>query len=329
MGESVVIVLCDPGSDVGGQLRKAINVMEDLVLQPFEDIGDFLFSESNPACSCVVLDADFEGGRDFFNPNLQFDASALPPLLLLCNEGGRVEDVVPDTWPGLVDVLFKPVNSSLLQQRLRILIELHKSQVKLQRCQQELESKSLEIEVLNQELLEKNYRLELLSSLDSLTGLFNTYYFDENLQKEWKQAVRQKEPLSLLFINVDALKLYNAQYGHELGDELLRELASVLHGTLMRPVDIVARYGGDQFAAILPETDGAGAKIVAIRMRESVAGLQKEHVRAAELGRVSVSIGGATIRPTTSDTVSGLIDRAARALKEAKAVGRNSLLLKD
>ena len=104
------------------------------------------------------------------------------------------------------------------------------------------------------QLMETNRELERLTNVDGLTGLSNRRYFNEYMDAEWKRAVRSKQPLSILMIDVDHFKLYNDTYGHIAGDEVLRKVADALKQSCRRSTDLAARYGGEEFAIILPET---------------------------------------------------------------------------
>lgn len=224
---------------------------------------------------------------------------------------------------GAVDYLFKPLEPQILKRKVGIFLELHRQRQQLEEKTRELDAKILELEVLQKELEEKNERLELLSSLDGLTGLFNRRYFDDNFIKEWKQASRDKTPLSLLIVDIDYFKNYNDFYGHLEGDDCLRKVAQALYEALMRPTDIIARYGGEEFTAILPNTDKNGAARVGERMMEYIDRLQIAHKGSSVADGVTVSIGASTLVPDGKLTVTSLLERADKALYEAKEKGRN------
>ncbi|MGB3209834.1 MAG: diguanylate cyclase [Desulforhopalus sp.] len=225
---------------------------------------------------------------------------------------------------GAVDYLFKPLEPEILKSKVGVFLELHRQRQQLEEKTRELDAKILELEVLHKELEEKNETLELLSSLDGLTGLFNRRYFDDNLIKEWKQAIRSQTVLSLLIVDIDYFKDYNDYYGHLEGDNCLRKIAQALYEALLRPTDIVARYGGEEFTAILPDTGIDGAKMVARRMMDSVARLGIPHPASPVTNMVTISIGASTIVPTVNLSVTSLLDQADKALYEIKERGRNS-----
>ncbi len=229
---------------------------------------------------------------------------------------------------GAVDYLFKPFEPQILKRKVGIFLELHRQRQQLEEKTRQLDAKILELEVLHKELEEKNQKLELLSSLDGLTGLFNRRYFDDNFLKEWKQASRDNTPLSLLIVDIDYFKNFNDCYGHLEGDICLRKVAQALYEALLRPTDIIARYGGEEFTAILPNTGSDGAIRVAQRMMDHVVQLEIVHQESSVAEMVTVSVGGSSIYPSGKIAVTALLDRADKALYEAKEKGRNTFRMR-
>ncbi|RJG27645.1 diguanylate cyclase [Massilia cavernae] len=167
--------------------------------------------------------------------------------------------------------------------------------------------------------------LEQLATRDGLTGLANRRCFDDTLQAEWSRAMRQKQPLSLLMVDVDNFKAYNDANGHLGGDECLKRVAQAV-ASEMRANDLVARYGGEEFAVILPNQSLKGAAIVAERIRSRVEQLSLPS-RFARDGRVTVSIGAATAIAASGTDASQLVATADAALYRAKHMGRNRISL--
>ncbi len=213
-------------------------------------------------------------------------------------------------------------------REVTMLRELHRLRQQLGEKTRELDAKILELEVLYKELEERNAKLERLSSLDGLTGLFNRRYFDDNLIKEWKQATRNNSPLSLLIVDIDYFKNYNDYYGHLEGDDCLRKVALSLYEALMRPADIIARYGGEEFTAILPNTGSEGARKVARRMMAHVAQLSIVHEGSSVAETITVSIGASSGFPSEKLSPTSLLDYADKALCKAKKNGRNSFRMR-
>ena len=169
--------------------------------------------------------------------------------------------------------------------------------------------------------------LERLATRDGLTGLANRRCFDDTIHAEWQRAQRQRQPLSLLMVDVDNFKEYNDSHGHQGGDLCLRKVAGAV-ASEMRANDLVARYGGEEFAVILPNQSLKGAAIVAERIRQRVERLQLPRKRA-DGACVTVSIGAATALPGAGTELGQLIHTADCALYRAKHLGRNRISLPE
>jgi len=167
-----------------------------------------------------------------------------------------------------------------------------------------------------------NARLEQLSLSDPLTGLANRRCFDETEDLEFRRAQRAGLPLSLLLCDVDFFKRYNDTYGHAQGDLCLQQVATALQQVVVRPGDLVARIGGEEFAVLLPATDLSGAAAMAERLRQAVTALAIAHAGSEAAGYVTLSIGYAALSDATPDFAT-LMDHADRALYRAKSLGRN------
>ena len=167
--------------------------------------------------------------------------------------------------------------------------------------------------------------LEKLATRDGLTGLANRRCFDDTLAAEWERALRLRQPISLLMVDVDNFKAYNDANGHLGGDECLKRIACAVSNE-MRANDLVARYGGEEFAVILPNQSLKGAAIVAERIRARVEQLRLPN-RFARDGRVTVSIGAATALASSDTEASQLVAIADAALYRAKHMGRNRISL--
>lgn len=181
------------------------------------------------------------------------------------------------------------------------------------------------VETLRDMTTQKTAQIELerLAVRDGLTSLVNRRGFDERLDMELSRAIRDQQSMALIMIDVDHFKRFNDTYGHQLGDECLRQVASALAMAVQRPADLVARYGGEEFAVILPSVDQAGAHAVANRIRQCVGALAVPHMGNEGLGVVSVSVGLACGIPARDMKGKDLITLADRALYQAKNAGRN------
>jgi diguanylate cyclase len=193
------------------------------------------------------------------------------------------------------------------------------------RRNQELEVSQAALLEMQEELREANAMLSELSIRDGLTGLFNRRHFDAVFATEFRRAARAHAPVGLLMIDVDHFKAYNDTYGHQQGDDCLREVARVLEEEPRprRGHDCVARYGGEEFVMVLPGADTASATKIAESLREAVMALKLEHTGAGEGRVVTVSIGVCSCRPEIGETTEDMLRDADTALYVAKGMGRN------
>jgi diguanylate cyclase (GGDEF)-like protein len=166
-----------------------------------------------------------------------------------------------------------------------------------------------------------------LAEQDALTGAKNRRVFDEQLARLWQQAVDDHRPIAILLIDVDHFKEYNDCYGHQSGDVALQEVAKAVQAQIHRPFDVLSRYGGEEFAALLYDIDGAHARDIAERMRLAVSALAIEHRGSRTARVVTISIGIAAIQPSAHRGPLGALQLADEALYAAKVRGRNNVNL--
>ena len=206
-------------------------------------------------------------------------------------------------------------------QRLKVLQVVHQ----VEQAWKETEMYQLRTAILEQEIQERTRvqaELEQLATTDSLTGLNNRRHFFVLAQREYVEAQRYQRPLAAILFDVDHFKQINDRYGHAIGDQVLRAIASLTQATI-RQVDIAGRYGGEEFALMLPETDLAGALIIAERLRSQI----EQHpvfVEAMPIA-VTVSLGVAEIDLEDPDPLETLIQQTDRAMYAAKQAGRNRI----
>jgi diguanylate cyclase (GGDEF)-like protein len=166
-----------------------------------------------------------------------------------------------------------------------------------------------------------------LAEHDALTGTKNRRVFDEQLTRLWQQAVDDRRPIAILLIDVDHFKDYNDRYGHQAGDVALQQVAKALQTQIRRPLDMLSRYGGEEFAALLYDIDRPQAREVAERMRRAVSAVAIEH-RSSHVARVvTISVGVAAIQPQPDRGPLGALQLADEALYTAKIDGRNRVHL--
>lgn len=196
---------------------------------------------------------------------------------------------------GGADYIIKPVNPSILFARVRIQMELKK---------------------------QRDY-LEALSTMDSLTGVYNRRWFDQSMDREWRRCGRAKTPLSLVMIDIDFFKAYNDAHGHLAGDDCLKMVARQLLGVPRRGGDTLSRFGGEEFVAILPDTPYQFLNFMADKFRRSVEEAAFAHGHSAVSDVVTVSVGAAVVVPDSSGDFQVLIEKADEMLYRAKNEGRN------
>lgn len=195
---------------------------------------------------------------------------------------------------GAVDFIFKPVNPAVVRARVKTQLTL-KFQTDLMRK---------------------------LVFLDGLTGVFNRRYFDQQLSIEMARAVRARSPLSLVMIDVDFFKRFNDRYGHQAGDDCLRQIALTLRESLRRPADLVARYGGEEFVCILPDTAFADALAIARELEQSVRHKAIAHADSDAASVVTISLGVAGYDGHAITQAESLLALADAQLYCAKNAGR-------
>ena len=203
---------------------------------------------------------------------------------------------------------------------IRILYEQEKRQ------SEELQQKNLALEQAKLELEAANRELQRLASVDGLTKIANRRCFDKTLELEWLRMNREKQALSLILCDIDFFKLYNDNFGHQGGDDCLKEVAKILDKNAQRAGDLAARYGGEEFAVILPRTDAKGAVRVAESIRSDLKAAAIYHPGSKVSNFVTVSMGIASAVQGDKLSVEELIGEADRSLYQAKLEGRDRIV---
>ncbi|MBT0960123.1 GGDEF domain-containing response regulator [Denitromonas iodatirespirans] len=281
------------------------------------EAGLEMFKQSRP--DLILLDVIMPGLDGFEVARrirqLEKDGDWTPIIFLTARTSDK--DLEYGIEVGGDDYLVKPVSEIVLAAKVRAM--------------QRLAQMRLSLLVLTRRLDDANRELRRLTSVDGLTGIANRRCFDESIAREWQRARRNRLPLSVLMLDVDFFKQYNDRYGHQAGDECLKAVAKCLESELKRPADLVARFGGEEFVVMLPETNSVGARRVAEAMRHALASLELPHESSQVADYVTLSAGVATVYPAPEDTgsVASMMEAADRALYQAKKSGRNRVALAD
>lgn len=282
------------------------------------------------AITGLIVLAHWTALREFVRP-----AAQLVEHLQACSQGQIRASTAPPSWRpwfALVSETFREKQRLVTElrdhnERLDELVRKRTAEVEtanreLKLLLEHLNRARLEMLRSQQELQEKNRKLEDMASHDGLTGLANRACFDHTLDAEWHRMLRAGRPLSLLMVDIDHFKAYNDNLGHQAGDQVLTAVAQGLAHSFRRAGELVARYGGEEFAVLLPDVGEDDAVALAEAARANLRGLAIVHP-GSEGGYLSASFGVASVFPVRQGTAVGLLARADAALYRAKAEGRD------
>jgi diguanylate cyclase (GGDEF)-like protein len=223
---------------------------------------------------------------------------------------------------GGVDYITKPFLTDEIVARVQTRIMQHQIQQQLAIQYEALQKEISRRRQAEDELKQTNRQLELLVTVDSLTGLNNRRHFNYHFEQEWKRMIREKAPLSLLLCDIDQFEVYNLNFGNNAGDLLLQDVARIVRKTAKRPGDIVAKWGEDEFIMLLPRTDQQGASTLAEQIRRKIAELSANNPfqRKRNAG-ITLSMGIADALPTYGIQKEMLLLNATESLSMAKTSG--------
>jgi len=250
----------------------------------------------------ILLDIVLPGidGFEVLRQLKKCDTSRSIPVIIISGRS-KPDEEVKGLKTGAVDYITKPFNEVVVKAR----VETHER-------------------ILKQMRIIEEYGL-----IDTLTNIPNRRQFDQHVAREWNRAIRDKKSISLLMIDVDHFKIYNDTYGHQQGDVALQKAASTIASSLKRKIDIAARWGGEEFAVLLPNTGLEGAKLVAEVIRQNIESTLIPGSFDDSHHNITVSIGAAHVQPDNNSSISDLILQADRALYKAKDLGRNRVSAAD
>lgn len=306
-------------NEMGGTLRmrkKNNNVIlivdrnpEELKLLALQDLGQIILATTGKRALVVAqkhkpdllisnLNLATMTGIDLCHGlNKQKETSEIPVILLTQEDDARNEIAALEA--GAVDFIKRTSGNPIVYTRVKMQLKL----------------------------LSEKRSLRLLAEKDGLTEVYNRRYFEQQARIEIKRHYRQQQPLTLALLDLDHFKSYNDAYGHQQGDECLREVTQTVVQCTRRPGEFVARYGGEEFAVVLPNTNAHNAKKYGKWICEQVLALAIPHNDSTTVPFVTVSVGLATVVPSARTSLEGLVTTADMALYTAKQSGRNQFKL--
>ncbi len=295
MATEPIILIADETLSVQAQLGEALGKGMSLVSAMNQEQLDYWIDQPERKPDLLVVDQSFVGQQlSRFCHYWKHDPQTRDiALIVMGPDDDEVE--ISSLGAGADAYLRKPLNSQLCRIRITQLLAARK----------ELQ------------------RLESLSVTDGLTGIANRRYFDDFLRAEWLRSKREGGNIGLIMLDIDHFKAFNDQYGHLDGDHCLRKVAKAIKEQAQRPRDLVARFGGEEFAVVLPSIQFEGIKVVAERIQSALASLSIPHEASDTSPVVTVSMGLAWAEPSSADSMESLIEAADEALYAAKSGGRN------
>jgi two-component system chemotaxis family response regulator WspR len=313
----ITVLLVDDQAMIAEAVRRSLSSEEDLHFHYCQDPSKAikLATEIQPTVilqDLVMPDIDGLMMVRYFRVNKA--TSKIPIIVLSTKEEAAIKSEAFKL--GANDYLVKLPDKVELIARIRYHSQAYINQLERDEAFQALEESKTK-------LAEANRTLQKLSSLDGLTGIANRRSFDETLSKEWHRAMRNSKPLGLIMLDIDFFKLYNDHYGHQGGDDCLKNVANGLESAIHRDSDFLARYGGEEFSVVLPDTELDGAIKVAEAMREGIHSMEIPHAKSKVSDFVSISVGVSSLVPLQATEPEILIAAADQALYKAKEDGRN------
>lgn len=315
--QNIMVLLVDDQLVIGEAVRRALVDQPDLEFHFCSDCENAVEVAKKVQPTVILQDLVMPGinGLDLVGRYRADPQTAhIPIIVLSTKEEAMVKSEAFRV--GANDYLVKLPDAVELAARIRYHSNAYLAQLQRDEAYRALRRSQ-------QDLMETNLELQRLTNVDGLTGLSNRRYLNESLETEWKHAGRIKAPVSILMIDIDHFKLYNDNYGHLAGDEVLNRVAAVVGNACRRNTDVAARFGGEEFALVLPSMSGADAMAAARNLAIEVEALRIPHATSSTSDWVTISVGAATMIPNRADSFESLVAAADKALYEAKRTGRN------
>lgn len=317
------VLLVDDQAMVAEGIRRMLADEQDMVFHYCDSPKDAIRTAGEIDATIILQDLvmpDVDGMTlvRFYRNNP--DTRNIPVIVLSSKEDPKIKSEAFTN--GATDYLVKLPDKIELIARIRAHSKSYLAQI-------ERDAAFYAMREMQKQLENTNLELKRLSSMDGLTGIANRRTYDETLDKAWRNAIREKEILSLILVDIDFFKPYNDTYGHQGGDDCLRKVAQGIQSAVHRPLDLVARYGGEEFALVLPQTPVEGARAVVEKMMENIAKLKLKHEGSTVSDIVTISLGVACIVPDQNSSVEEFVSKADEALYEAKESGRNRAIYRE
>ena len=262
-----------------------------------KDSGEAMRVAAELPPDIIIIDMPDETDSTLSHSLLRFfrsnrDTKSTPIVLLAAP--AQESEAVKGLALGAVDFITKPLSPLVLSARIQRHLDLKRERDSLQHY----------------------------IGIDQVSGVASLVHFDAHGEREWRRAMRIKGSLSVAVIDIDAFRVFNETYGYEAGDNALRHMAIALASEMKRPSDLLARYHGDQFVALLPDTNREGAVNVVERLKSRVDHLKLPYAENSD-GYMTVTIGMASVKPERREGLPEFLHMAGKALVTAKMAGRN------
>ena len=254
--------------------------------------------KEKPQLIITDLVMDGIGGLEVLKQVKEIDSEI---IVVIMTGHGEMDSSIEALRLGASDYLLKPCKEEELLFRVTRCFEKLQMLNDAKKTNEKLKKSVIKHQELEKSLRASNKQLELLSTLDGLTGIANRRTFEKFLEREWKSSMRHTQPATAIMMDIDFFKLYNDTYGHQAGDDCLKKVARTIEKSLRRPGDLVARYGGEEFVAILSDTSQKGAFSLAEKVRASVEALEIPHQASPVNKFVTISLGVASRVPERGD----------------------------